>query len=218
MALNIPKKHSSAFAQLAKLDSAVFEAFLDRLQSRNQPCLHLHEMERRLTEDLSGANVTIESLGEALVAFALTAFEPWWGSEVQKSILISTSKEHQLTDEQAVTLDERLNRIAGLRFVQVSAKSAMLQVSHDLVFNSSRIATDLRPVFTEPLESNWAYLVIHQLRLSCRRNGEKEEIYIALDDHDLEELEQTILRARAKASLLRSSFKERQIEEVDGKS
>ena len=115
------------------------------------------------------------------------------------------------------TMSERLSRLLNVTNLRLSAKATVLRVDHERVYNSSRVITDLRPVFDEPIEEGLSgFMVIHQLKMVSLRRGEPEELFFAMDDHDLALLKKTLDRAELKSKQIRRLLVEKQISQFDG--
>lgn len=89
------------------------------------------------------------------------------------------------------------------RVLRASIKAWTLISDHDKLYLSSRIFTDIRPVFEDDVaEPMLASLVMHSLKITLRVNGKSESIYIAVDNQDLMELKNTVDRAIKKAKVV----------------
>jgi hypothetical protein len=102
-----------------------------------------------------------------------------------------------------------------LRILLSSQAFAILAKAYDLAteertFCSSRILTDLRPVFGARVEDGpQAMVVLHTLRLTYHEAHKKhEEFFVVLDADDLKQLGNQIDRAERKAETLRISVKD----------
>jgi hypothetical protein len=83
-----------------------------------------------------------------------------------------------------------------------------LIVDRENVLTSSRIITDIRPVFgIEKTYDLINSLVIHNLKIEYDNDeGNTKSIYLALDKEDLKKLKEDILRAEKKETVIRSKF------------
>ena len=102
-----------------------------------------------------------------------------------------------------------------IRILLSSDAFAIVAKAYDLAteertFCSSRILTDLRPVFGARVEDGpQAMVVLHTLRLTYHEAHKKhEEFFVILDADDLKQLRNQIDRAERKAETLRSSVKD----------
>ena len=71
---------------------------------------------------------------------------------------------------------------------------------------SSKVISDIRPIFGFNVnEKPKAAVIVHQLHLHYHQGDEKEmhkDIYMALDNDDLQNLKETIERAQLKTKIL----------------
>ncbi len=106
------------------------------------------------------------------------------------------------------TIDRLLDRMpkafsAGA--VLARAKAVDLQVEHAKTLQAARILTDLRPVFTVgPTPSLSGLMVVHTLKLDYFEDDTHQEVFIALDQHDVALLVRELKRAEAKAEALKN--------------
>lgn len=216
MNVNIPESHRKAFVSLTRVEAPKFDSIVSSLRS-GKPSLRLADLRRRVREAAALAlHQDAEILADAIVALAASSSHADFRPDLVTSVAATVADSEALDLPARKQLESRLIAILGLPAVAVSAKSSLLQVAHDRVFNASKIVTDIRPVFLEPLGPDWAYMIIHHLQMTCRRGGRQEEIFVSMDDRDLEELHEAISRARAKAALLRSSLEEKHVAAIDG--
>ncbi|MCC6537660.1 MAG: hypothetical protein IT162_08940 [Bryobacterales bacterium] len=217
----IPDDHRKAFARLARIESSQFESIRDILNVA-APCLHLTDLQRRVREAFLSVLPDDPHLGDALVALGTTASRLEFGSElsgnqVLNGVASTVTNAEGLGEHERSVLLERLTTLASLPVLRVSSKSTALQLAHSRVFTSSKIITDLRPVFGEPVDgADPLFMVIHQLQITSLHNDGKEEIFFAMDDRDLERLGEMVSRARSKAAQLRQTLKLHRLAEIDG--
>lgn len=86
----------------------------------------------------------------------------------------------------------------------LSAKAVDIQREHQRVYCDARVLTDLRPVFKDDVsEAPLAGVIVHTLRISYHEGRRLEQLFVAMDREDLEELEDLVRRALAKEDSLR---------------
>ena len=93
----------------------------------------------------------------------------------------------------------RVDRVLQARSVQITGKA--LGVLDDAnVFCTSRTLSELRPVFNEDTLEPQAAVILHQLKLTYHSGprGVREEIFVAMDRAQLEELKRVVERALSK--------------------
>ena len=87
----------------------------------------------------------------------------------------------------------------------LSAKAVDVRGEHQRVYCDARVLTDLRPVFKDDVaEAPFAGVIVHTLRISYHEGGRLEQLFVAMDRKDLEELEGLVRRALAKEDSLRA--------------
>jgi hypothetical protein len=110
-----------------------------------------------------------------------------------------------LPPEHARTLKERLHVLLQLESIRLRSKVLELSFESSQVFHSTRILTDLRPVFA--LDSGLevkGLMVLHTLKIEYFTGEGTKETYILMDDDDVAQLSQALERAKKKAEVLRS--------------
>jgi len=86
----------------------------------------------------------------------------------------------------------------------ITAKALEVMTQHEHVFLEAKILSDLRPIFDNTGEKAEAAVVIHNLQLRYRGDGEIKLFYFALDNDDLKKLKDIIERAERKTVALKS--------------
>jgi len=112
----------------------------------------------------------------------------------------------ELTADAELGLRQKLSMVLDLESLNVRAKALILYGEHANVFCSTRLLTDMRPIFgsnvSDPPES---YIITHTLKFDYHgAEGRMEEFWLALASEDLVELRIAIDRAETKAKTLRS--------------
>lgn len=85
------------------------------------------------------------------------------------------------------------------------AKAADIVAEHAYIFSSSRVLTDIRPVFGSDESTLSALFISHQLKLSYYNESEERELFLALDDEDIDSLIETLRRAQKKAKTIKAT-------------
>lgn len=102
-------------------------------------------------------------------------------------------------------LREQLTQFLDIKPMAVSTKAASIMFEHDRLFASAKVFSDLRPVFGSSAEdSPQAAIVCHNLVLHYFQSGRHKEFFVVLDTDDIEQLAQTLERAKTKAETLKS--------------
>ena len=207
MAIRIPKDQIQLLSQLAQTSDDRLEVIVDQL-GKLTPKLHVNKLREELEQIFDSPESSEDSAGFAEVVISLALFYARSNFSLDEYAR-DVSKVVPKKDRRP--LQSLITKILNVRSVSISAKASSIQVSHDRVFNSCFIATDVRPVFEEPVGVGLAgSLVIHQLRMISVHNQSTEELYFALDDDDLASLRTTVDRALQKSLKLREWLKEKQ--------
>ncbi|HME08039.1 MAG TPA: hypothetical protein VKG25_13370 [Bryobacteraceae bacterium] len=102
-------------------------------------------------------------------------------------------------------LKKVLPPLLGIDALRLRAKAVDLQVDHARVFQNARVLTDVRPVFgVESTDDVRGVLVFHTLKVQYFEDEGAKELYVVLDDRDVDELSNSLERARRKARGIRA--------------
>jgi hypothetical protein len=123
----------------------------------------------------------------------------------------------ELASTATPSLSERLATILDLEALTIRAKALTLYGEQANVFCSTRILTDLRPVFgTNVSDPPPACIIAHTLRFDYHgAQGRMEEFWLALASEDLVELRIAIDRAETKAKSLRGVLEKANLKFLD---
>jgi methionine synthase II (cobalamin-independent) len=113
-------------------------------------------------------------------------------------------------------LKRRLVRFFQIETLLISAKASSIMLSHENIFCSARIITDVRPVFgSDPSVTPNAAVTVHMLNLSYHHEGQIKELYIAMDALDIDTLRIALDRADLKGQSLKSLIKRAGLTHLD---
>jgi hypothetical protein len=113
-------------------------------------------------------------------------------------------------------LRRRLEDLLGCQSLSLGAKASALQREHEKVLLDVRVFSDLRPIFGDDAENLSGAVVVHMLKLSYMREGQRQEIFLALDDEDLEKMQKVIVRAEGKSKAIRKFLSAASLPDIDG--
>jgi hypothetical protein len=100
-----------------------------------------------------------------------------------------------------------LSRLLALDAIISRAKALDLQVDQARAFQTARILTDVRPVFSSGESMRIVgLLVVHTLKLEYFEESESKEFFLALDEYDLGTLKKALLRAELKGEAIKSQL------------
>ena len=88
--------------------------------------------------------------------------------------------------------------------IGVRAKAARVRMQHERVFRYAETYSDIRSIFPQdgPTTPPGAAVIIHSLKVDFLHNGAAEELFLAMDYQDLEELKSVTERAIEKHKTL----------------
>lgn len=135
---------------------------------------------------------------------------------------VCDAMEHRVRKDLAVPLakipafQERLTKFLAIDVLNRAAKATVLRHDHEHPLCSARILTDARPVFgQDATEGPEGMVISHMLRIAYHEGRNIKEIYIALDNEDLDEMASIVDRARKKAASLKKALTAAKITVID---
>ncbi|MBI2681955.1 MAG: hypothetical protein HYX26_01835 [Acidobacteriales bacterium] len=216
--LKIPERHREGIARIAKLSADEAQSIRSALDSSVG---RKHEEETQGTPaDVATAalgkmagveRVELRQVSEALASMYLEKQRRDVSTEEFVSEVADALEDvHELTPNDRPVLLKNLDTLLTSDLFTITTKVFDLKTESDKIYCESRILTDLRPVFgIDVNEGPTAMVVMHQLKLSFHQGGPRhQDVYIALDADDLEELKKVLERAEQKAATLRAIVKD----------
>ncbi|MBU1426291.1 MAG: hypothetical protein KKH12_14010 [Gammaproteobacteria bacterium] len=97
-----------------------------------------------------------------------------------------------------------LEKLFSIDSLLCLSKAVDIVSEHSRIFTGSRVLTDIRPVFGSNESQISALFVSHNLKLEYFENGEERELFVALDDEDIESLIETLQRSQKKAKAIKA--------------
>jgi hypothetical protein len=136
--------------------------------------------------------------------------------QVFRALLEAGIDDKSLLRESEQSFRQRLVRFFELETLLISAKAAGILQSHENLFCSARILTDVRPVFgSDPRVVPNSAVIVHMLNLSFHHEGEIKELYIAMDTLDIGLLREALDRAELKSESLKTLMKRAGVTRLD---
>lgn len=109
--------------------------------------------------------------------------------------------------DKAGEFEARLTRLLSTDGLTILAKTREVMSEHHNLFCSSRVISQIVPIFTTDLEGPpGALAILHSLRISYHEGSELRSFYVAMDGTDLKELRATLERADLKEASLKQSL------------
>jgi hypothetical protein len=211
--VNIPEAALSDLKRIATFDDELFNSFLTAI-GQTEPTLTKDQFFKKLSERVKSPAEDIHVI--LRTAFALYTIKEKAGlsSEELSEAVVSSSTVSAAADlplEQKDKLRSRLALLLGFdKSLGISIKALDVMTEHERTFCSARILSDIRPVFTDKLESASA-VIIHSLQIGFHQDRKHHEYYFALDTDDIAKLKSVIERAERKTTALQAILKKAEV-------
>ena len=111
----------------------------------------------------------------------------------------------------------RLATLLAVDSLTISARAYDIQHEYPNIFDSARILTDIRPLFTVAGSDLIGEMVVHNLKILYYNGSGYQEIYVSMDDSDLMLLNKVIERAEQKSSVLEATLKRSDVRYFESK-
>jgi len=211
--LRIPESHKEGFKILSNLSEVDFKKLLNALSKINRGTLP-DKLSTSLSEE---ANIEKNIASEiAKILFSIYSLKERFGdntSEVtdELSLALKNSDVDLGKKNKWDRLEERLKKMLSFdQTIGNTFKALKLLSEYDKIFVDSKIVTDIRPSFNDQdnMSTNTA-LIVHNLKVEYHKDDGHEEIYLALDSSDLDELKRQIERAKKKEDKIKDTLKDK---------
>jgi hypothetical protein len=206
----IPEQFESGFEEILKLSDEETEKLASVLDV--VPTTYNTE---RLFNELTG-QIDILSLKERREI--LTVIFSLYGLRYQQSVTIdellegicnaleSTEKKNLFVlPENRNVVKEKFKKLLSGKTFDVAGKAVLLAYAQNRALQGASVISDIRSIFGEnPEDRPVAAMIIHRLELSVLQAGDPKDIYVALDENDLDKLIEVLNRAKKKNDSLKS--------------
>lgn len=214
----IPKRYYSAVRELIALNEDQASRLTQVLRNL-PPSLN----QRKIA---STASTQLESIGllHGEDVFNFIASLHYLLQEIDESIslqnIVNNIADSINVEESLPNLEEEerevfVKRLSGFLEVSnalnIAAKAVSVLTSHEHVFLESRILTDIRLVFKDLEEQPTEAVIVHNLKITYRQDGDRKDFFVALDSSDLTELSKQIVRAEAKAKAIEAILEKAEV-------
>jgi hypothetical protein len=205
--LRVPPGFRQPMADIAGLEDDVASSLVEVLRAL-PPYAPVTEIQRVVQQTVGDST---DSSPDAIAAALLSLrgqFRQLSGEDLAE--LVSESEELNVGDARPL-LKDRLGDLLSTDVLNTTGVAVDLQTQHQRNFQSARIFTDIRPVFQHDLQDGPSGAVIVETLqlLTWNRTAGGEELYIAMDEDDLLELQRVVERAVAKTDALRAFLNEK---------
>jgi hypothetical protein len=129
-------------------------------------------------------------------------------SDVAEAVKEKPAKEEDVepfSDNLVTVLKDRLNKLLDISSTRIVAKAYDVLTEHGYTYNSGRVLTDVRPVFSEDAEVlPKSAVIVHMLNIDHLEGSDRKTFVVALDTKDIEELIDVLERAKKKTTSLKT--------------
>ncbi|KAI9134348.1 hypothetical protein [Acaryochloris sp. CCMEE 5410] len=211
MSSGIPSEHIKAIDTLIRISDADFDQLLTIFQETNLG-VDLEDFIQNASLNINNLDIS-ESRTEEIISFLSSLYI---ASEIYSLPLseIIESLQEKIIESQDFTnipLSEKentKNRIQQLLTqcpsLQVASKRNNLKYEYENIFSNSRVFTDIRPIFFEKIsEGVISEVVVNVLKITYFKNRKQEEIYLSIDENDIEQLSEQLERAKRKIKAIK---------------
>ena len=217
--ISIPEDYRKGFADLINLGddkrSKLFQ-ILSEIEGGLLPHEIAAELCRKLGIENEVADGIIRTLFSLLSGKENAPIE--LGQFVKGVVSASQSLDNIELENLEIFEKQIFEFLANPSALSLTNKAVDLITEREKIWLSSRVITDVRPIFMDGEEIEFeASLIIHNLKVQFKENNGIKEFYFALDNKDLENLKKQIIRAEEKEKILKSMLNEKSVKIVDFK-
>jgi hypothetical protein len=209
--INIPERNFIGIKLLLELSEQESEILRQQLE-KIPPCLTKADILDNLKVNLEDFNKqTIDDI----VDFLLSANDFRIHQNLTKNEIIESISSFVVTKKlselpEGYDLDfvkSRLSVYLGVEGqISLISKIRSIYSEHQKIYSSSRVFTEVRPVFDENIESIPAAIILHNLKVNYMEDNVSKSFSIVLDDSDIDTLISSLERAKRKRELIKTSL------------
>jgi len=208
--IRIPSHQKKALEAFVALPKESTEALLLALQ-RVKPTLSPRQLARQVASQVKVPVSDIQEILQLIASLEIVAHtsrrpKEAVAADVAKAISDEQLTGKELTSDEVDSLKSKLLSFLELQILEITAKAADVLLQHKTIFVSSRVITDVRPIFSEEELSPLAAVLIHNLEIQAYTDGNHASYFAAMDSTDLMQLRDVIDRAIKKEAALRKTI------------
>ena len=201
--LHIPDRVKPIVARIQALTAPDFERILDTLKSA-QPHLSNERLVAEVSEALPEKLKDADEIIDALVT--MNRFRMHTERTIEQFVRAMVSAVEDQTESDSpfdsTKFSERVSALLSAEVLLVLARASALQHSHDHVFMSARVVSDVRSVFDQDGDKIQGSMIIHNMNMTYFQEGERKEFFVAMDNDDIAKLRKVLDRTEAKTAAL----------------
>jgi hypothetical protein len=215
MPLPIPKRYRAGILNIVELSDKEIELLIEALKNASRSP-DIAEITKSVSSTIP--SIELNKLTEIVKAlysishvreFSGVGFSRFLDDLVESIAEIVGSPDDIEGIEYISSLRDKFEKLLNVETLRIISKAARLQSDGEYLYCSSKILSDIRPVFNEDPDTRPAGAVItHTLKIVYHAGANVEEFHIVLDSHELDELKEVINRACSKEKTIRELMKE----------
>jgi hypothetical protein len=220
MPLQIPDEQIPKIGKIRNLSDAQVEDLIEALKSApiepipdamaKRIAKHIRSIPKK---DLVGIVEVIYEL-YFVREFANVSQSRFLGDLIE-SVRESKHPDLALSANEETKFKNKIERLLNIEAINAVSKSVRLQRDGERLYCTSKILSDIRPVFKDDATARPIGAVItHSIKLAYHEGGQVKEFFVVLDSEDLGALGEVLDRAIAKDKTLRELLKATNILEL----
>ena len=208
--VRVPSKRREGLLCIAQLNNDAVKELFSAMATYP---VRLYPTDSDIFQHINGAIKTIPEQDIRLILDTLLSIYPAMSSSNSTlktfvSDIVASMRDHAPANEPAIddslfsNLQDSLGKLLTVPSISLAAKATDILFENERSLVSSRILTDVRPVFDCETNDISGGLVIHTLKLEYLTENTKE-FFVCLDSDDIDDLILNLERAKQKAEKLK---------------
>jgi hypothetical protein len=218
MPLEIPPQDHQAITTIKALSPSSLDHFIGALKNA-PPMADPHEMAQHIGKKVP--SLPVGQLGSVLSTL-YTLYYIRDLSGVSPSVFLNDLIEGIASNPRLRTVAKDIpklrsvfDKLLNIPALNTVSKAARLQRDGERLYCTSKILSDIRPVFgPDPAVRPMGAVLAHTLKIGYHEGKEHREFHVVLDSSDLETLADAIARAQSKDQTLRDWLKETKLPDL----
>jgi hypothetical protein len=202
LTVNMPDQAQSLIERLGLMPKEAFEALRAALGTA-PPNLRIDTFNEQVKKLVSGIMPEMADLVDVITQLSRTPRDASVSVEELASSIVGEILKRKGEHPDPALLESRLSALLGIPSLKLWAKASNVQHQYEEIFSAARIISDIRTVFEADGVTPLGAMVVHNLKItSIDGRHQFHDRFLALDNADLEILQEVLQRARGKAGSL----------------
>lgn len=208
--VSVPDNGINSLKTLMSLGSSEFDSLVETLEKLPKK-MYVDEDLASTINIFFDNEKTSQQVANTILALFVNMFSFSSRDDFINQILSDFCSKGKIRKEERANILEKLKRILSVSSLAISGKSLDIYYEHSNCLTSSRIFTDIRPVFCDSKDSFSDTLITHSLKIEYIKNDESLEIFFALDETDINIMISMLERAKWKAKKIKERLSKAEI-------